>query len=82
MTPLDILHNEIDELEEMRGRATDAVRNILEDRLTEALDKARVDGGINVPMAMGMLADWVEDALTDITTDAFHMGVRFGEGRE
>ena len=74
---LNQLHNEIDRLEEIRNRAKETARKAVVDNLRPALEAS----GQDIAKAMILLAQIVEDEITDLTTEAFHMGVGFARER-
>jgi regulator of replication initiation timing len=76
---LNQLHNEIDELEDLRERAGEIVRDIVENELEEILEEASDDAEAGDIMVA--IAERVEERLTDLTTEAFHVGVGFAAQR-
>jgi len=72
---LDQLHSEIDRIEPTRQKAKDAA-DVGRIALRNALE-----AGANPRQAMEMAAHVVDDELTDLTTEAFRLGVGFAKER-
>lgn len=73
---LDMLHDEIDKLEDFRDRAKEIVENVVHANLRQALDETH-----DIAAAMVLLAQMVEAELTELTTEAFKAGIGFARSR-
>lgn len=62
---IDALHDLIDAREEITQRAKDRAKEIIKSRFFEAMEKTQ-----DAEKAMELLALWVEEELTDLTTEA------------
>lgn len=73
----DVLHDAVDAQEDLRQRAREITEAVIRDRLSEAL---RI-GGQDINVVLEVLAVWVGEALTDITTEAVRKGAEFAAKR-
>lgn len=69
------LHDEVDLREDLDQRAQEIVERVIRTRLADALELAEEeDGEIDIEEALELLASWVEDELTDLSTEAVQKG--------
>jgi F0F1-type ATP synthase membrane subunit b/b' len=71
----DILHDEVDAIESLKERARELVQQAIEKVLPDAVDKN------DIPTALALVADHVEEGLTDLTTEALQLGATFHSKR-
>ena len=72
----DQLHNEIDQLEELRIRAKQTSDQVVTDRLGEIIDQTE-----DIGKMMKGLAEAIEEEMASLTTEAFGVGVGFARAR-
>ena len=77
---LNQLHDEIDDLEGLRERATTIGKNA-KAQVSRALEVVSEEGFPDIPAAMELLAAAIEEELAPLTTDAFNQGVKFSRDR-
>jgi hypothetical protein len=81
MAILDQLHDEIDQLEDLRNRVKLIVERVVRDEIFAAVEASRGMGEDVLTTTLILLARRVEHEITPITTEAFKTGVQFAEKR-
>ena len=71
------LHNELDQLEDLRGRSKAIVESVIAENITKALEVTQGD----VRKTMELLALLVEEELSALTSEAFATGMAFARQR-
>ena len=71
------LHDELDALEDIRGRTKALVARVLADNISGALERT----GGDIHQALALLAQMVELEMAAQTTEAFQAGVGFTRRR-
>lgn len=72
----DQLHDVIDFVEGARNSTAELVKKIIQDNLEQALEKTG-----DIEAAMQMLAQEVEEELTDVTTEVFQTSAELAKAR-
>ncbi len=72
-----LLHDRIDETEELRDKASELVESVVKREFENAIENS----GGNLEKALGILARDVGEELADLTTESVRRGFQYAEKR-
>lgn len=75
---IDALHEETDLRESLTERSQEVVDRVMRERMADAVEASMLDGSLDMAEVFTLLAEWVEEELADLTTEAVHGGAEAG----